>query len=123
MRQCTGIGVCYQHRLFGQLDHVHHRLLADVAEVDSDAQLVHDAYSISSEQSEAGFFRLQAAIAEGVPVIVRQLHDAQAEAAEEVKPVEFVGDRSGVLPAHDQADLVLGLGTIEVGNRLELQPW
>jgi hypothetical protein len=48
------------------------------------------------------------AIAQRVPEVVGDLHDAQAEPAEEEQSVEFVRDGTRVLPAHDHADLALG---------------
>ncbi len=118
----AGVGMGDQDRLLGSLDDVQHRALADVAQIDGDTDVVHDAHRIAAEQREARLLGLEAAVAELVAVVVGELHNAQAEAPEKVQAVQVVGNGAGVLPTHDETDLAGGPRAVEVGRRFDLMP-
>ena len=67
--------------------------------------------------------QIKRAVAERVPEVVRELHDPQAEPAEECEPVEFITHRPAVLPPEDDTDLALSACLVEVVCRLDLKPW
>src|SRR5262245_51435242 len=116
------IGVRHQHRLRGNLDHAAHRTLADVGEINGNAGLIHDFYGVAAKQREACLFGFKATVAERVAVIIRELHDPKPEPPQEIETIELVGDRPHVLQAHDDANLALGLGMLEISRGLDLQP-
>ena len=93
-----------------------------MGKIDSNADLVHYFHGITAKQREARLFGLEATVAKRVPKIIRELHDPKPEPAKEIQAIELVGDRPDVLHAHNDADLALGLGALEIGRGLDQQP-
>ena len=97
-------------RLLGGLDGLQSRLVADVREVDQDAQLVHDANGVPAEVAKPVVHSLVAPVAEQVALVVRHLDDPDAELVEECEAVQVVLDGRRVLPAQEDRGPAVALG-------------
>ena len=69
-----------------RLDRVGRRLPAAMAEVHEDPERVHLLDGLDARLAEARVRRLEAAVAEQVPPVVRRLHDANPQAMQLVEP-------------------------------------
>src|SRR5690606_17680115 len=70
----------------------------------------------AAETAEATVVLLEIAGPGIVLGIVSELHDAHAEVLEDLDVVELVLEGRSVLPADDNAGLVLGLGSLDIGD-------
>ena len=104
-------------RLLGRVDDVQGRPLADVGQVDEDAEAVHLGYRVGPEVSEPSGDALVAAVAQQVALVVRDLDDPDAESVEDGEPVYAVLDGRRVLEAEYDARLTVALGREDVVDR------
>ena len=114
LRPCVGVGENY--RLLRVLNGVQHRAVADVGEIDQDAELVHLTDRGQAKDAQAFVRALPAAVPEEVSLVVGELNDAYAQGVKEAKTANVAFDRRGVLPAEDDAGATFGLGGVDVGH-------
>jgi hypothetical protein len=64
--------------------------------VDEDAELAHPAHRLDAEVGQARSGALDARVADEVPGVVRELHDADADLVEQLETTEIVAEGRGV---------------------------
>ena len=89
-------------RLRGDGDAVGGGLRAAVAEIHGDAEGVHALHDLAAERAQAGIARLQAAIADQIAIVVRQLNDPDSESMKQIEACEVALNHVGVLKSEDQ---------------------
>ncbi len=87
-----------------------------MAEVAEHADAVHLRQDFLAEAGEAAVNFLQITGTGIVLRIVGELHDPDAEILEDLHVIELVFERRRVLPADDDAGLVLRLGGMDIGD-------
>ena len=111
------VGVGDGDRLLGGVDDVQGRPVADVGQVDEDAEAVHLGDRLGPEVGQPSGNALVAAVAEQVALVVGDLDDADAESVEEGEPVQAVFDGRRVLEAEYDARPAVALGGEDVVGR------
>jgi hypothetical protein len=85
-----------------------------VAEVDGDSEVVHLFDSGDARFAESGIAGLEASIAKDAAIVVGELHDAHAEAAEHFNALGIFLEKCGVLEAGKNPEFVFALGAGDV---------
>ena len=109
-------GVGDEHGPLAVLAGIQGRAVARVGQVDGQAQLVHPRHRPAAERGKAGVGALGQAAAERVGVGIGDADLPQAQAVQDVEPVELVLDRRGGLQPEHEPDPPGAMGLVDVGH-------
>ncbi len=102
------------HRVLGRLDGLHGAPVADVAQVDEDAEPVHLLHESHPEVAEAGVAALDAAVARLVPAVVGELDDADPPFPGDLQEAQVPLEEAAVLGPEDEPVPALLLRLLDV---------
>ncbi len=102
-------------RLGREFDRVERRAVAAVGDVDQHADLVHRLDDCHAEIGDAAVDTLGTAAADEVLRIVGELRTTLSELVEHLHVLRLA-EVLGILQAHDDADLALRLGAVQIGR-------
>lgn len=117
-----GVGMGQKAGQRGPLDHHHASALTHMGEIYRDPVAVQRVHGLVANGRKAAIFRLHAAIAQHVPVVIGELHNAETGAMKERQAFHIFIQRPAILPAHYDADLTSGLCHIEIRRALNNHP-
>src|SRR5664279_6458491 len=112
---CRAPGMADEHGLGGRLDGFGGGAIAAMAQIYGHSNVVHAANRRMSGFAQAGIPRFQTTVAKDAAIVVGELHDADPQPAEHENTGGILFQKSTVLKAGENADLLFTFGAGDVG--------